>query len=214
MEQTAAAFSPLSAGVHGQRSRGSQGSPRSSRDSLLDSETQQPSEQQLPQLPQIQTQPQQWQQQQQDLAGAQPVQQQPPQQVHGTAYVSVSGRAGQGGSPRSPSRLRYVRKDAAAAVTPAAAAAPKLPDFLQVQELPPGVLHEVSAPWEIVACSERCSAGCHHVVACAVLQQVDAEDHRQTVAFIRLKHQRTTCVPQTSATADAVSAYSNTVQYD
>lgn len=137
----AAAFSPLSAGVHGQRSRGSLGSPRSSRDSLLDSESQQPSEQQLPQLPQIQTQPQLWQQQ--DVAGAQPVQQQ--QQVHGTAYVSVSGRAGQDGSPRSPSRLRYVRKDSAAAVTPAAATAPKLPDFLQVQELPPGVLHEVSA---------------------------------------------------------------------
>jgi hypothetical protein len=65
--------------------------------------------------------------------------------VHGMAYISVIGR-GNEGSPRSPSRLRYVRKDSASAAAAAAvAAAAQLPDFLQVQELPPGVLHEVSA---------------------------------------------------------------------
>jgi hypothetical protein len=53
----------------------------------------------------------------------------------------------QDGSPRSPSRLRYVRKESAAGAAAALATAPQLPDFLQVQELPPGVLHEVSNTW-------------------------------------------------------------------
>jgi hypothetical protein len=139
-----AGFSPLSAGLHGQHSRSSLVSPRSSRDSLLDSEQQPYQQQQQQQLqqPGAQLQQQQLSSSQRHQQDAEQLQQQQ-QQVHGLAYISVTGR-GNEGSPRSPSRLRYVRKDSASAAA-AAAIAPQLPDFLQVQELPPGVLHEVCA---------------------------------------------------------------------
>lgn len=130
--QQGAGFSPLTAGLQSQHSRASLSSPRSSRDSLLDAEQQPSLLLQLPQ-PQLQQQQQllqQWQQQEQQ-------QQLQPQQTHAVAYVSVNGSKAGNDSPRSPSRLRYVRKDSAAAT------APQLPDFLQVQELPPGVLHQV-----------------------------------------------------------------------
>jgi hypothetical protein len=110
---------------------------RSSRDDLLTAEEAQQQQQQEQQQPP-------WLQQQQQQAGD--------SIPHAAAYVSVlqasSGREAAQHSPRSPSRLRYVRKDSTAAggptcVAACAAVGPTLPDFLQVQELAPGILREV-----------------------------------------------------------------------
>lgn len=63
------------------------------------------------------------------------------------SVLGSSSRDGAGAqhSPRSPSRLRYVRKESAGGGGISAPAQQQLPDFLQVQELPAGILREVRA---------------------------------------------------------------------
>lgn len=172
-------FSPLTASLHGQRSRSSLGgsSPRGSRESLLTpgEEQQQLQQQQLNQpdcSPWLQQHdPEQQQQHQQQMEQLQQ------QSGHAAAFVSLLPVAGGGSgsmlhAPRSPSRLRYIRKDSSSAgATGLQATAPhaKLPEFLEVQELPPGILREV-------CCSAASNNG--GAVACGgMLQQSQSHGH-------------------------------------